>query len=117
MSGLNFKGVNELYQSMTELAERLGLVLHVFNYLAGHEESESLSVYMAPAEAAATAPVVLSLTIEEAGLICETIDMLSGGNASNVFMWDGTDHADPIAQTFARLFRFVGMDVPEDMAR
>lgn len=52
----------------------------------------------------------------EARALYDLIDGLSGGNAGNVFAWDGTDDpADPATAACVKILRAVGKPLPENL--
>lgn len=59
---------------------------------------------------------VCAFTADEARALFGLIDELSGNNASNVFLWDGTDDpADPTVSACLKLFAACGRRVPDDL--
>lgn len=56
-----------------------------------------------------------TLTEEEAKAIYDIIDELSGGNAANVFSWDGDDDMnDPKTTGLVKIFKAAEKDVPDN---
>ena len=56
---------------------------------------------------------MIHLTTEECRAVYELIDILSGGNAANVFAWDGTDDStDPEISAMTQIFLAAGQRVP-----
>lgn len=54
-------------------------------------------------------------TTEECQELYFLLDSLSGGNAENVFAWDGTDDpSDPGISAAVKLFKACGRSVPEE---
>lgn len=61
--------------------------------------------------------MLTTLTKEECEGIYEIIDILSGYNAGNAFVWDGTDDPnDPGTRAVAKIFKAIGREVPEELA-
>jgi hypothetical protein len=64
----------------------------------------------------ATRHRAVTLTAEECRAAYGLIDELSGGNAANVFAWDGTDDpADALHRAVAKLFAAAGVRVPDEL--
>lgn len=56
----------------------------------------------------------ISFTKDEVGEIFSLIDSLSGGNASDAFMWDGSDDPTcPSVSALVKLYKCVGHRIPE----
>lgn len=59
---------------------------------------------------------MIQFTKEEVSAIYDTIDELSGGNAENVFSWDGeNDPDDPAISSMVKIFKTLRRDIPEDL--
>lgn len=58
----------------------------------------------------------MTITLSEAKALYETLDETTGGNADNVFAWDGSDSpSDPGLSAWAKVFIAAGRPVPEEM--
>ena len=59
---------------------------------------------------------MVQLTEEECREIYDLIDGLSGGNASNSFLWDGSDSIDnDTDRSIAKIFIGAGVKIPDSM--
>lgn len=61
-------------------------------------------------------PQKVELTNEEAVALYRLLDELSGGNAANVFAWDGSDNlSSPTTSACAKVLKAAGRDIPEGL--
>lgn len=58
----------------------------------------------------------VTFTVEEVEAIYSWLDDLSGGNASNIFCWDGTDSIEtPYFSAAYKVFKTCGRSVPKNL--
>lgn len=56
------------------------------------------------------------MTEAEMKALYDLIEQLSGGNAENVFAWDGSDDAsDPTTSACVKLFKAKGVRLPDNL--
>lgn len=57
----------------------------------------------------------ITLDEDECAAVYSIVDMLSGGNASNVFNWEDDDPKEVENIAFAKIFKMAGAKIPKTL--